>query len=78
LQDIAEKYGYEIIEMEIMLDYLHLFVATKPTVAAIDVIRTLKSLSAIKLSQNIFLKKSFMLDAVLSGARAILLVPSEK
>jgi putative transposase len=49
LQDIAEKYGYEIMEMEIMPDHLHLFVATKPTVAATDVIRTLKSLSAIKL-----------------------------
>lgn len=49
LQDIGEKYGYEIIEMEIMPDHLHLFVATKPTVAATDVIRTLKSLSAIKL-----------------------------
>ncbi len=49
LQDIAEKYEYEIIEMEVMPDHLHLFVSTKPTVAATDVVRAFKSLSAIEL-----------------------------
>ncbi len=49
LQEIAERYGYEIIEMEVMPDHLHLFVSTKPTVAATDVVRSFKSLSAIEL-----------------------------
>ncbi len=49
LQEIAERYGYEIIEMEVMPDHLQLFVSTKPTVAATDVVRSFKSLSAIEL-----------------------------
>ena len=49
LQEIAKQYDYEIIEMEVILDHLHLFVSTKPTVAATDVVRTFKSLSAIRL-----------------------------
>jgi putative transposase len=49
LQEIAERYEYEIIEMEVMPDHLHLFVSTKPTVAATDVVRSFKSLSAIEL-----------------------------
>jgi len=48
-QDIAERYQYEIIEMEIMPDHVHLFVGAKPTVAPSDIVRTLKSISAIEL-----------------------------
>ena len=48
-QDIAKKYQYEIIEMEIMTDHVHLFVGAKPTVAPSDIVRTLKSISAIEL-----------------------------
>ena len=49
LSEIAKKYEYEIIEMEVMPDHLHLFVSTKPTVAATDIVRTFKSLSATEL-----------------------------
>ena len=58
--DIAEKYYYEIIEMEIMSDHVHLFVGAKPTVAPSDVVRTLKSISAIELfKQHPFLKQFY-------------------
>ena len=49
LYNIADRYGYEIKEMEVMPDHIHLFVSTQPTVAATDVVRTLKSISAIEL-----------------------------
>lgn len=49
LQDIASKYDYEIFEMEVMPDHIHIFLGTKPTVAPTDVVRTLKSISAIEL-----------------------------
>ena len=58
-QDIAEKYQYEIIEMEVMPDHVHLFVGAKPTVAPSDIVRTLKSISAIELFKLYPLLKQF-------------------
>ena len=49
LLKISQRYGYEIKEMEIMPDHIHIFISTKPTVAPSDVVRTLKSISAIEL-----------------------------
>lgn len=49
---IADKYLYEIKEMEIMEDHIHIFVGTKPTVAPTDVVRTMKSISAIELFRS--------------------------
>ena len=46
---ISDRYGYEIKEIEVMLDHIHIFISTKPTVAPSDVVRTLKSISAIEL-----------------------------
>lgn len=48
-EDIAKRYEYEILEMEVMPDHIHLFVGAKPTVAAVDIVRTFKSISAIEL-----------------------------
>jgi len=48
-QEIAEQYQYEIIEMEIMPDHIHLFIGSKPTVSPSDIVRTLKSISDIEL-----------------------------
>ena len=57
---IADKYLYEIKEMEIMEDHIHIFVATKPTVAPTDIVRTMKSISAIELfKSNEKLKKFY-------------------
>ena len=49
LAEICKKYGYEIIEIEVMQDHIHLFVSAKPTVAPTDIVRTLKSITAIQL-----------------------------
>ena len=46
---ISDRYGYEIKEIEVMPDHIHIFISTKPTVAPTDVVRTLKSISAIEL-----------------------------
>ncbi|HLR40652.1 MAG TPA: IS200/IS605 family transposase [Virgibacillus sp.] len=52
LDDISQKYGYNIKAMEVMPDHIHLFVSTKPTVPT-DMVRTLKSIFAIELFKNI-------------------------
>ena len=49
LVGICSKYQYEIRALEVMPDHIHIFVATKPTVAPTDVVRTLKSISTIEL-----------------------------
>ena len=59
LQGIAEKYQYEIIQMEVMPDHIHMFVGAKPTVAPIDIIRTFKSVTAIELFRKHPQLKSF-------------------
>lgn len=46
---ISQRYNFQIIEMEVMPDHIHLFISVKPTIAPVDIIRTLKSISAIKL-----------------------------
>ena len=46
---VANRYEYEIIQMEVMPDHIHIFVGAKPTVAPIDIIRIFKSITAIEL-----------------------------
>ena len=48
-QDLASRYHYEMIEEKIMPDHIHLFVGAKPTACPFNIIRTLKSISAIEL-----------------------------
>lgn len=45
-KEICQCYGYELIEQEIMPDHVHLFISAPPTVAPVDIVRTLKSKSA--------------------------------
>lgn len=59
LQDIAKRYDYEIFEMEAMPDHIHIFIGTKPTVAPTDVVRTMKSISAIELFKRFPKLKQF-------------------
>jgi putative transposase len=49
LAEICNKYQYEILELEVMPGHIHIFLSAKPTVAPTDIVRTLKSISAIKL-----------------------------
>jgi len=59
LYEISKKYEYEIIEMEIMKDHIHVFVGVKPYVSPIDVVRSFKSISAIKLFKKFSELKEF-------------------
>ncbi|SET07723.1 IS200/IS605 family transposase, partial [Halanaerobium congolense] len=49
LAKVCNKYQYEILELEVMPDHIHIFLSAKPTAAPTDIVRTLKSISAIKL-----------------------------
>jgi putative transposase len=42
LHSIADRYEYEIKELEIMPHHIHMFVSTNLTVSATDVVRALK------------------------------------
>src|SRR5690625_2736836 len=56
---IAKKYMYDIKALEVMPDHIHLFVATKPTVAPTDVVRTIKSITTVKLFKEFPELKNF-------------------
>ena len=49
LQKICDTYGYRVKALEVMPDHIHIFVDVPQTVAPCDVVRTLKSISAIEL-----------------------------
>lgn len=49
LENICKKYKYIIKTIEVMPDHIHLFIDCPHTVAPCDVVRTLKSISAIEL-----------------------------
>ena len=48
-QKICDDYGYIIKALEVMSDHIHIFVDVPQTVAPCDIVRTLKSISAIEL-----------------------------
>ena len=49
LADICNQYGYEIKASEVMPDHRHISVDCPQTVAPCDIVRTLKSISAIEM-----------------------------
>lgn len=53
LQEICDNYKYHIKALEVMPDHIHIFVYVPQTVAPCDIVRTLKSISAIELLKNI-------------------------
>ena len=59
LRNIGENYGYEIKEIEIMPDHIHLFISINPKVALTDVVRTFKSISARELFKRFPKLKAF-------------------
>ena len=46
---ICDNYKYHIKAFELMPDHIHIFVDVPQTVAPCDIVRTLKSISAIEL-----------------------------
>ena len=49
LLKICDDYHYHIKALEVMPDHIHIFVDVPQTVAPCDVVRTLKSISAVEL-----------------------------
>ena len=59
LSEICTKYEYEIIELEVMPDHLHIFISANPTIAPTDIVRTLKNISSIQLFKEFPTLKEF-------------------
>lgn len=59
IKNICKKYNYQIKAIEIMDDHIHLFIAAPHTVAPSDIVKTLKSISAIELFKTYPSLKSF-------------------
>ena len=45
--NICDHYEYDLLEIEIMPDHVHLFISAKPMVAPAIIVKTLKSISAV-------------------------------
>lgn len=60
ISDIAHDHRYEIKALETMRDHIHVFLEADQSVAPIDIVRTLKSISAIRLFKSFpWLKKHY-------------------
>ena len=59
LHNICDRYSYVIKALEVMPDHIHIFVDAPQTVAPCDIVRTLKSLSAIEMFKAFPLLKQF-------------------
>lgn len=59
LVKICTEYGYLIKALEIMPDHIHIFVDAPQTVAPCDIVRTLKSISAIEMFKEFPQLKQF-------------------
>lgn len=52
LQKLCDDYGYKIKALEVMPDHIHIFVDVPQMVAPCDVVRILKSVSAIEMFKS--------------------------
>ena len=59
LLTIAQKYKYKILALEVMPDHLHIFISCHPTIAPIEIVRTLKSITTIEIFKRFPTLKSF-------------------
>jgi len=59
LAEICTRYEYEILELEVMSEHIHIFISAKPTIAPTDIVRTLKSIAAIQLFKEFPALKKF-------------------
>jgi len=46
VKKICKNYGYTLIQMETMPDHLHIFLSAPPTVAPIEIVKTMKNITA--------------------------------
>jgi len=63
LLSICDRYGYKIKAIEVMPDHIHLFLDCPQTVAPCDIVRTLKSISAIEMFKSFPQLKKFYAKA---------------
>ena len=47
INNICDHYKYELLSMEVMPDHIHLFVSVKPYVSPTEVVKTIKSITAV-------------------------------
>lgn len=63
LNDIAEEKDFEIMEMEVDKDHIHLLVNYNPTQSILDIVRLLKQISTYRIwrqnNNHIYLGKQF-------------------
>ena len=48
IYEVAERYDFQILELAVMPNHIHLFVSAAPHIAPDDLIRTVKSITARK------------------------------
>jgi putative transposase len=48
----AERYGFEIVEQEVMPDHVHLFVSAPPRWSPAELVKVLKSVSTVRLMKE--------------------------
>jgi len=60
LHEIARRYGFEIYELQVMPDHVHLFVEIPPTMSVSKALQLFKGISSYKLfRQHPWLRKHF-------------------
>ena len=59
IYEVSHTYHYKIIELELMPDHVHLLMSAKPTIAPTEIVRTYKSISAIRLFKEFPSLKEF-------------------
>ncbi|MCK4883623.1 MAG: IS200/IS605 family transposase [Candidatus Diapherotrites archaeon] len=51
-ETITHSSDYELIELEVMPDHIHIFVSTKPDVSPLTIVKKLKGISALLIFKN--------------------------
>lgn len=61
LYDISKKYDFEILEMEVGKDHIHLLIQSEPKVSVLQIVRVLKQQSTIRIwkAHREYLSKCF-------------------
>lgn len=52
IDPICRDYGCELLNLEVMPDHLHLFVSAPPAIAPADIVKTIKSITAVKIFKH--------------------------
>lgn len=47
--NVCDSYGYDLLNIEVMPDHLHLFVSAPPYIAPTEIVKTIKSITAIEI-----------------------------